>query len=231
MTTASVEDTFNRRFEAACKADDLATVVELLQEQPQRLLEAGPDLLMDAVLEGAVRITAHLLDCGIGPDDRLPDGSSALHGAPFFGKSGQMNEAGLLLLERGADVNLTSKSDTAPLYMGAMLSNWSWCLVLIGSGARMTPDMEGQRAHMPEQVLRALELPRVHAAAASGVPQVLLRALEEGADPLERAADGSTVADTCRAYGCESMAQIHASWVARALARQACDLEMPRTEP
>lgn len=120
------------------------------------------------------------------------DGYTALHLAAFFGKA----EAAHLLLDAGADVNVTSRNEmlVQPLHSAAAGRHHEVCRILLIAGADV--DATQRHGYRP-----------LHAAAQHGDDELVELFLSAGADPSARLDDGATPADLAERAGHDDVAR------------------------
>lgn len=204
----------DERFMAACIRLDRDEAAAIARRRPD-LLQSSASLCHAARLDRADVVTL-LLDPGVPVNIQDSNRRTALHAAA----AGNACAAATLLLERGADANIRERQYHAtPLGFAshydhrAMIdlltphSRDVWCLADQGKVERLREVLaaEPQRAtetgphgstllwNLPNDETRALE-----------VVELLLA---HGADPSVKGDDGTTAADSARAFGKERVAE------------------------
>lgn len=156
-----------------------------------------------------------------------PDGRTDLHRAASRGDT----EACIGLVEQGAGLDaVVAGGGFTPLLEAVTRQHKGTAAALVALGAVCTPAMRNCHLAGSERELldHVVALPRLHAAVASGEATLVLRLLEEGADPAKPGPDGQDLAHTARQWGQKPLLEVVRSWSARHAAGQALkDLAEP----
>jgi ankyrin repeat protein len=226
MTTSQADsgskptETRNAELLEAIRKGEAATVARLLDEDPDLVRAATPDVsaMLLARYYGRPEIADIFIShgavpnfheaCAMGHLDRAKDllqqdpslvttfardGHSPLGLAAFFGHRALVS----LLLDRGADVNAPSRNaqKVAPLHSAVARRDAEIVRLLLDHGADVNAIQE--RGFTP-----------LHAAAASGDDEIVMMLLQHGADPEIEAADGKTPLDLAREKGHNTTAEL-----------------------
>lgn len=150
----------------------------------RRLIEAGHrfGLHEAAALGDAIQVAAVLDAAPWSVDLLAPDGWSALHLAAFFGRA----EAASLLLARGADASLWSRSFERNLPIHAAAAGRNHDLAILEILIPATGDIDALQGEGHSALLIA---------ASAGKRAWVERLVRAGADPKRRTKDGKGVAD------------------------------------
>ena len=215
----------------AISASDSPAALQALDD-PQAAREVGPDgtsalllaryagllevaaaicirreiTLAEAAAVGDTTAVGRLLDAGTSPQDRAPDGFTALHLACYFDNVG----AAALLVRAGADLSAraTGTMTVQALHSAAASPTGKCVPLLIGAGAAVDETQTGGFTPLHEAALRKDE------------PMVELL-LAAGATPDLQADDGRDAADMASASGAIDLAT-------RLRARRRSDSRHPR---
>lgn len=128
----------------------------------------------------------------------------------------------------GADVDALDATTNvySPLMEAAMRQYTQTTLALVALGATIS-EFSMQVGHLCEydrtQLDRVRALPPLHAAVASGRPELVMHLLDKGLDPGQPGPDGCSLEQTATQWRQEPMLDVLRSWSARRVAIQALD--------
>lgn len=156
-----------------------------------------------------------LLDLGGDPEARMREGHTLLHIAARHGSQA----AGLLLLDRGVDIDAENLRGLRPLHFAVMENETPMVRFLVALGA--STHAVGSSDKQIEHLLRS---PALSCAVATDNPEILLKALERLPEPSGQTLDRAI--RLARHRKLSQMTEVLQSWWARRQARQALNEEV-----